>query len=46
MATYFVISLCDIHCELPEPHGAGGDVCAVNLSTASEDCLSGNRSNA
>jgi hypothetical protein len=35
MAPYFVISLCDILCELSEPHGARGDVCAGNLSTAS-----------
>jgi hypothetical protein len=41
MAPYFVISLCDILCELPEPHGARGDVCAGNLSTASGDRLSG-----
>jgi hypothetical protein len=46
MAPYFVISLCDILCELPEPHGARGDVCAGNLSTASGDRLSGNRSKA
>jgi hypothetical protein len=26
MAAYFVIILCDILCELPEPHGAGEDV--------------------
>jgi hypothetical protein len=24
MAPFFVISLCDILCELPEPHGAKG----------------------
>jgi hypothetical protein len=35
MASYFVISLCDILCELPEPHDASGDVCSGNLSTAS-----------
>jgi hypothetical protein len=39
MAPYFVISLCDILCEWPKPHGARGDVCATNLSTASEDRL-------
>jgi hypothetical protein len=39
---YFVISLCDILCELPEPHGARGDICAGNLSTASGDRLSRN----
>jgi hypothetical protein len=60
MAPYFVISLCDILCELPEPHGARGamtffvnclnhmvqegPLCAGNLSTASGDRLSGNRS--
>jgi hypothetical protein len=37
MAPYFVISLCDILCELLEPHGARGDVCMGNLSTASGD---------
>jgi hypothetical protein len=46
MATYFVISLCDILCELSEPHGARGDVCAGNLSTASKERLSGDRSKA
>jgi hypothetical protein len=44
MALFFVISLCDILCELPEPHGAKGAVCEGNLSTAGEDHLSGNRS--
>jgi hypothetical protein len=44
MAPYFMISLCDILCELPEPHDARGDVCAGNFSTASGDRLSGNRS--
>jgi hypothetical protein len=39
MALYFVVSLCDILCELAEPHGARGDVCAGNLSTASGDHL-------
>jgi hypothetical protein len=39
MAPYFVIILFDILCELPEPHGASGDVCVGNLSTASGDCL-------
>jgi hypothetical protein len=38
--------LCDVLCELLEPHGARGDVCVGNLSTASRDCLSGNRSKA
>jgi hypothetical protein len=41
MTLYFVIGLCDILCELPEPHGARGDVCVGNLSTASDDCLFG-----
>jgi hypothetical protein len=41
MAPYFVIILCDILCELPKPHGARGDVCAGNLSTASGDHLFG-----
>jgi hypothetical protein len=40
MSPYFMISLCDILCELPEPHGARGDVCARNLSAASGDHLS------
>jgi hypothetical protein len=35
MALYFVTSLCDILCELLEPHGARGDICEGNLSTAS-----------
>jgi hypothetical protein len=39
MAPYFVIILYDILCELPESHGARGDVCAGNLSTASGDHL-------
>jgi hypothetical protein len=39
MAPYFVIRLCDILCELPEPHGAGGDICVGNHSTASGDRL-------
>jgi hypothetical protein len=37
-------SLCDtsdIVCDLPEPHGARGDVCVGNLSTASGDRLFG-----
>jgi hypothetical protein len=46
MAPYFVISLCDIFCELLEPRGARGDVCAGNLSIASGDHLLGNRSKA
>jgi hypothetical protein len=41
MAPYSVISLYDILCELLEPHGARGDVCAGNLRTASEDRLFG-----
>jgi hypothetical protein len=39
MAPYFVISLCDILCELHEPHGVRGDIYAGNLSTASGDYL-------
>jgi hypothetical protein len=39
MAPYFVISLCDILCELPEPHDARGDVYVGNHSTASGDYL-------
>jgi hypothetical protein len=46
MAPFYVISLCDIRCELPEPHGARGAICAGNLSTTSGDHLSGNRSKA
>jgi hypothetical protein len=46
MTPYFVISLCDILYELLEPHGARGDVCVGNLSTASGDHLSRNRSKA
>jgi hypothetical protein len=33
------IKLCDILCDLSEPHGARGDVCAGNLSNASGDRL-------
>jgi hypothetical protein len=37
--------LCDLSYiilrDLPEPHGARGDVCAGNLSTASRDRLFG-----
>jgi hypothetical protein len=33
--------LCDILCELPEPHGAREDVCVGNLSGASGDRLFG-----
>jgi hypothetical protein len=39
MAPYFVIILCDMLCEMPKPHGARGDVCEGNLSTASGDRL-------
>jgi hypothetical protein len=35
MASFFVTTLC----ELPKPHGARGDICAKNLSTASGDRL-------
>jgi hypothetical protein len=35
--------LCDLSyfilCDLPEPHGARGDICAGNLSTACGDHL-------
>jgi hypothetical protein len=31
--------LFDILCDMPEPHGARGDDCAGNLSTASGDRL-------
>jgi hypothetical protein len=40
MTPYFVISLCDILCELPEPHGARGNICVGNLSPAGGDRLS------
>jgi hypothetical protein len=33
---------CDILCDLPEPHGAGGDACAGNLSTVGRGHLFGN----
>jgi hypothetical protein len=46
MAPDFVIILCDLLCELPEPHGARRDVCVGNLSTGSRDHLFGNRSKA
>jgi hypothetical protein len=46
MAPYFVTSLCDIFCELPESHCARRDVCARNLSTASGYRLLGSRSKA
>jgi hypothetical protein len=39
MTPYFMIILCDILYELPEPYGARGDVCAGNLSTISGDRL-------
>jgi hypothetical protein len=29
----------NILCDMVEPHGARGDVCTGNLSTASGDCL-------
>jgi hypothetical protein len=35
------IILCDILCDLHEQHGARGDVCAGNLSTANKDRLFG-----
>jgi hypothetical protein len=41
VAPYFVIILCDMLYELPEPHGARGDVCVGNISTASGDRLFG-----
>jgi hypothetical protein len=31
--------LCGILCDLPEPHGERGDVCAGNFSTTSGDHL-------
>jgi hypothetical protein len=36
------IILCDILCDLAEPHSARGDVCVGNLSSASGDHLFGN----
>jgi hypothetical protein len=44
--TELVISLCDILCELSEPHGGRGDVCEENHSTANGGHLSGHRSKA
>jgi hypothetical protein len=41
MTPYFVIILHDILYDLPEPHGARGDICVGNLSTACGDCLFG-----
>jgi hypothetical protein len=35
MAPVCVTRLCDILCELPEPHGAKGPLCAENLNIAS-----------
>jgi hypothetical protein len=35
MTPVCVTSLCDILCELTEPHGAKGSLCVGNLSTAS-----------
>jgi hypothetical protein len=46
MTPNFVISLCDILCELAEPHGARGAVLCGKYSTVSGDRLSGNRSKA
>jgi hypothetical protein len=46
MAPYFMIILCDILCDLAEPHGARGDICAGNLSAASGDHLFRNYSKA
>jgi hypothetical protein len=46
MAPIFVISLCDILCELPKPHGAkGGTVCG-EASALQAGRLSGNCSKA
>jgi hypothetical protein len=41
MTPYFMINLCNILCELSEPHGARADVCVGNLSTTSGDHLFG-----
>jgi hypothetical protein len=41
MAPNFVISLYGILYELPKPHGARGDICVGNLSTAIRDRLFG-----
>jgi hypothetical protein len=40
------IILCDILCDLPEPHGARGDVCAGNPALQAGTVCSGNRSKA
>jgi hypothetical protein len=42
MAPVCVTRLCDILCELPEPYGAKGSLCAGNLSTTSGATLCGN----
>jgi hypothetical protein len=41
MAPYSVIIHCDILCELPEQHGARGDVYAEDHSIANGDHLFG-----
>jgi hypothetical protein len=46
ISPFFVISLCDILCELPEPHGAKGPFCGENFSAASGNHLSRNHSKA
>jgi hypothetical protein len=46
MAPYFVISLCEIFYELPEPHYARGNVCAETLALQVGTICLGNRSKA
>jgi hypothetical protein len=46
MAPIFVISLCDILCELPEPHGAKGATVCGKPQHCKRGRLSGNRSKA
>jgi hypothetical protein len=46
MAPYFVIILCDILCELPEPHGARGAFAWEALALQARTVCLGNRSKA
>jgi hypothetical protein len=46
MAPIFVISLCDILCELPKPHGAKGATVCGKPQHCKRGRLSGNHSKA
>jgi hypothetical protein len=46
MAPIFVISLCDILCEMPEPHGAKGATVCGKPQHCKRGRLSGNYSKA